>query len=224
MKKIFIFTWVLSMCLFVYICFSGYLNLQKAATYRYGSRGQVVIEIQTRLKKWGYYKGPVDGVYGYQTYTAVKYFQRKNRLTPDGITGSRTLAALGINPSKITKTSTTGSQNVNLLGRIINGESRGEVYIGQVAVGGVIMNRVRDPRFPNTIAGVVYQPGAFTAVSDGQIHASLEDTPQKAARDAINGWDPSGGAIYYYNPAKTTNKWIWSRPVIKRIGKHVFCK
>ena len=110
-----------------------------------------------------------------------------------------------------------------MLSRAINGEARGEPYIGQVAVGGVIMNRVRDPRFPKTIAGVIYQPGAFTAISDGQIHAVLEATPTKAANDALNGWDPSGGAVYYYNPAKTTNKWIWSRPVIKRIGSHVFC-
>ncbi|SEF38738.1 N-acetylmuramoyl-L-alanine amidase [Caloramator fervidus] len=114
--------------------------------------------------------------------------------------------------------------DVNLLARAINGEARGEPYIGQVAVGAVIINRTRDPRFPNTIAGVIYQPGAFTAVSDGQINAKLEKTPVRAANDALNGWDPSGGALYYYNPAKTTNKWIWSRPVIKRIGKHVFCK
>lgn len=223
MKKVFLITWTLFMGIMIYICIYNLSGVKEAATYKYGSRGQVVIQIQTRLKKWGYYKGPVDGIYGYQTYTAVKYFQRKNKLYPDGIAGSKTLAALGINASNTTKT-VTGSQNVNMLARAINGEARGEVYIGQVAVGGVIMNRVRDPRFPSTIAGVVYQPGAFTAVSDGQIHANMEPTSQKAASDAINGWDPSGGAVYYYNPAKTTNKWIWSRPVIKKIGKHVFCK
>lgn len=223
MKKYFLITWAVFMAVLIYIGVINYADSREAATYKYGSRGQVVIQIQTKLKKWGYYKGPVDGIYGYQTYTAVKYFQRKNKLNPDGITGPKTLAALGINP-KSTTTAVTGSQNLNLLARAINGEARGEVYIGQVAVGGVIMNRVRDPKFPNTIPGVIYQPGAFTAISDGQIHASLEETPKKAAQDAINGWDPSGGAIYYYNPAKTTNKWIWSRPIIKRIGKHVFCR
>lgn len=223
MKKVFLVTWTLFMGIMIYICIYNIGLVKEAATYRYGSRGQVVIQIQTRLKKWGYYKGPVDGAYGYQTYTAVKYFQRKHGLYPDGVAGTKTLAALGINAANTTRT-VTGSQNVNLLARTINGEARGETYTGQVAVGGVIMNRVRDPRFPKTVAGVIYQPGAFTAVSDGQIHANLEPTPQRAARDAINGWDPSGGAIYYYNPAKTTNKWIWSRPIIKRIGKHIFCK
>lgn len=223
MKRLFIITWAIFMAVLLYICTINYIDSRETVTYKYGSRGQVIIQIQTKLKKWGYYKGPVDGIYGYQTYTAVKYFQRKNKLYPDGITGPKTLAALGINPKNTTST-VTGSQNLNLLAKAINGEARGEVYIGQVAVGGVIMNRVRDPKFPNTIPGVIYQPGAFTAISDGQIHASLEPTSQKAAQDAINGWDPSGGAIYYYNPAKTTNKWIWSRPIIKRIGKHVFCK
>lgn len=222
MKKIFIFTWIICLAALIYLSYNNLDNARQAVAYRYGSRGQVVIQIQTKLKKWGYYKGVVDGRYGYQTYTAVKYFQRKNGLTPDGIAGSRTLAALGINAT--TSRPVTGSQNLTLMSRAINGEARGEPYIGQVAVGGVIMNRVRDPRFPNTIAGVIYQPGAFTAISDGQIHAAMEESPTRAARDAINGWDPSGGAIYYYNPAKTTNKWIWSRPVIKTIGTHVFCK
>lgn len=202
---------------------SSYPRTQYTISYKYGSRGTTVRQIQTRLKNWGYYKGNVDGIYGYKTVQAVKYFQSKHGLKADGIAGSRTLAAIGINPGAAAKPS-TGSQNINLLSKAINGESRGEPYIGQVAVGGVIMNRVSDPRFPNTIAGVIYQTGAFTAVSDGQIHAELVETSTKAAIDAINGWDPSGGAIYYYNPAKTTNKWIWSRPVIKKIGKHVFCK
>lgn len=211
------------MTILLYFIFSSYPKTQFTVTYRYGSRGTTVRQIQTRLKNWGYYKGNVDGIYGYQTTQAVKYFQRKHGLTADGIAGPRTLAAIGINPGAGAKTA-TGSQNTTLLSRAINGEARGEPYIGQVAVGGVIMNRVRDPRFPNTIAGVIYQPGAFTAISDGQIHAELVETSTRAANDALNGWDPSGGAIYYYNPAKTTNKWIWSRPVIKRIGKHVFCK
>lgn len=222
MRKIFVLVWGLSISFLLYTIFSGYSSAMPAVAYKYGSRGTTVKQIQTRLKSWGYYKGSVDGIYGYQTVQAVKYFQRKHGLKADGIAGARTLAAIGINPGTAAKTA-TGSQNTNLLSKAINGEARGEPYIGQVAVGGVIMNRVRDPRFPNTIAGVIYQPGAFTAISDGQIHAELEESPTRAANDALNGWDPSGGAIYYYNPAKTTNKWIWSRPVIKRIGKHVFC-
>ncbi|WP_423244810.1 spore cortex-lytic enzyme [Fonticella tunisiensis] len=226
MKKIFIIAWTMCMIYFAALSVNYYSQIQSAIAYRYGSRGQVVREIQSRLKRWGYYKGSVDGIYGYRTYLAVKSFQRKNGLRADGIAGNRTLAALGINPGRTASSRTTaaGSQNLNLLARLINGEARGEPYIGQVAVGGVIMNRVRDPRFPNTIPGVIYQPGAFTAIVDGQIHARILPTSQKAAQDALNGWDPSGGALYYYNPAKTTNKWIWSRPIIKRIGKHVFCK
>lgn len=198
-----------------------------AVTYSYGSRGSVVKEIQTRLKRWGYYNGSVDGIYGYATLAAVKQFQRKNKLSIDGVVGNKTLAALGINTGTASKpaasTSNTNNQNVLLLARLINGEARGEPYEGQVAVGAVVLNRTRDPRFPNTIAGVIYQPGAFTAIVDGQIHAEIQQSSINAARDALNGWDPSGGAVFYYNPAKTTNKWIWSRPLIKIIGKHRFC-
>ena len=116
--------------------------------------------------------------------------------------------------------------DVQLIARAINGEARGEPYEGQVAVGAVILNRVKSSKFPNTIAGVIYEPGAFTAVSDGQINVPIEEgsTVVKAARDALNGWDPTGGAIYYFNPSTATNKWIWSRPLIKTIGKHRFCK
>ena len=223
MKKTFMLLWSVAFVYFVWLIAGSFTYLKTAISYRWGSRGSTVIEIQTRLKNWGYYKGTVDGVYGYQTYSAVKYFQRSNGLNPDGITGSRTLAALGINVSNSSSNS-SGTQNQYLLGRCITGEARGEPYIGQVAVGGVIINRTRDPRFPSTIAGVIYQPGAFTAVSDGQINIPPQETCLKAAGDSLNGWDPSGGAIYYYNPAKTTNKWIWSRPVIKTIGDHVFCK
>lgn len=198
-----------------------------AVTYSYGSRGSVVREIQTRLKRWGYYNGSVDGIYGYATLAAVKQFQKKNKLSVDGVVGNKTLAALGINTGTASKstaaTSSTNDQNVLLLARLINGEARGEPYEGQVAVGAVVLNRTRDPRFPNTIAGVIYQPGAFTAIVDGQIHAEIQQSSINAARDALNGWDPSGGALYYFNPAKTTNKWIWSRPLIKVIGKHRFC-
>lgn len=131
-----------------------------------------------------------------------------------------------IKPKNVTAASNSNStSDVQLLARAINGEARGEPYEGQVAVGAVILNRVKSPKFPNTIAGVIYEPGAFTAVSDGQINVAISEgsTVVKAARDALNGWDPSGGAIYYFNPATATNKWIWSRPLIKTIGKHRFC-
>lgn len=204
-----------------------YSSAVKAVTYRYGSSGTVVTRIQTRLKSWGYYTGSVDGRYGYLTYLAVKKFQGKVGLNPDGIAGNSTLSALGL-PTGTTTTATqkysSNSQDLLLLSRLINGEARGEPYAGQVAVGAVVLNRTRDPRFPSTVAGVIYQPGAFTAIVDGQIHATIVQSSKNAARDALNGWDPSGGAVYYYNPAKTTNKWIWSRPVITVIGKHKFCR
>lgn len=193
---------------------------------KYGSRGTQVKTVQTKLKKWGYYTGSVDGIYGWRTRTAVVKFQRKNGLRADGVVGDATAKALGIFEPKKTATRGTVTRNneVYTLAQAINGEARGEPYIGQVAVAACILNRVDDPRFPNTIAGVIYQPGAFTAVADGQMFLTPNDSAFKAARDALNGWDPSGGAVFYYNPAKTTNKWIWSRPVIKVIGKHYFCK
>ncbi len=194
----------------------------KAALSYYGSRGSEVVQIQTRLKKWGYYDGPIDGIFGPKTYQAVRYFQAKNGLKVDGIVGPQTLAALGLPTGKTGGTST--NKDLNLLAHLIYGEARGEPYVGQVAVGAVVINRTRDSRFPKTIAGVIYQPGAFTAVADGQINLQPDATAYKAARDALNGWDPTYGCIYYYNPATATSKWIWSRPVIVRIGKHNFCK
>lgn len=191
------------------------------ALSRLGSTGSEVKQIQTKLKNWGYYNGSVDGVYGSGTESAVKSFQKKNGLTADGIAGSTTLAAMGISSSS---SSSASNNDVYLLARAINGEARGEPYSGQVAVGAVILNRVKHPSFPNTVAGVVYQPGAFTAVSDGQIDAAMTSSCERAARDALNGWDPTGGAIYYYNPITATNQWIRSRPIILTIGKHVFCK
>ena len=183
--------------------------------------------MQRRLKNWGYYDGPVDGVYGAKTYRAVRKFQAKNGLRVDGIVGPETKRALGIptgTPAYKATRGVTDRDNVYLLAQAIHGEARGEPYIGQVAVGAVILNRVRHPSFPNTIAGVIFQPGAFTAVTDGQMFLPPNDTALKAARDALNGWDPTGGAIYYYNPAKTTNRWIYTRPVVKVIGKHWFAK
>lgn len=188
---------------------------------RYGSTGNEVTQIQTKLKRWGYYNGSVDGIYGTKTYNAVKYFQRKNGLTVDGIAGKKTLAAMGIYSNTTTGTNTA---NVELLAKLINGEARGEPYKGMVAVGAVVLNRVNDSKFPSTIAGVIYQAGAFDAVADGQINMTPSTSAYNAARDALNGWDPSGGAIYYFNPATATNKWIWSRPLTVVIGNHRFCK
>ena len=192
---------------------------------KYGSRGSEVTQIQTKLKRWGYYSGNVDGIYGTQTVNAVKYFQRKNGLTADGIAGPATLKAMGIMTSSTTSSNSSNyNSNLNLLARLIYGEARGEPYTGQVAVGAVVMNRVKSSSFPNTISGVIYQSGAFDVVSDGQINLTPNSTAQKAAQDALNGWDPSYGAIYYFNPSTATNKWIWSRPMTVTIGKHRFCK
>lgn len=191
----------------------------QAASYRQGASGETVKTIQTKLKNWGYYSGSVDGYYGSQTTAAVKYFQRKNGLTADGVAGTATLAALGISSSS----NSNQSNNVALLAKVISAEARGEPYTGQVAVGAVILNRVDHPSFPNSISGVVYQPGAFTCMVDGQIDQPVADSCYQAARDAINGWDPTGGAIYYFNPDTATSSWIWSRPLLVTIGKHRFC-
>jgi len=207
-----------------YLYITPYNNANDAVVYYYGSKDDIVYKIQYNLKKWGYYSGEIDGIYGYQTYKAVKSFQAKNGLKQDGMVGDETLAALGLQSTNTSTNTTSNSQDVTLLAKLINGEARGEPYEGQVAVGAVVLNRTRDPRFPSTIAGVIYQPGAFTAIVDGQISSKLEQSSINAARDALNGWDPSGGAVYYFNPAKTTNEWIWSRPLIKIIGKHRFCR
>ena len=194
----------------------------QAVTYRQGSTGEQVRIIQSKLKNWGYYDGTVDGIFGSRTAEAVKYFQRKNGLTADGIVGPATLRALGMTTGGGSGSSSQ-SASLDLLARVISAEARGEPYSGQVAVGAVILNRVEHPSFPNTVAGVVYQPGAFTCMVDGQIDQPVADSAYRAARDALNGADPSGGAIYYFNPSTATSGWIWSRPLIKVIGKHRFC-
>lgn len=201
-------------------------------TLYWGSSGDEVKTLQNTLKKWGYYDGPIDGVYGGGTFTAVKEFQRKNGLGVDGVVGPTTAKAMGLRIDGNKKGGDSGyspgnkgvsrDEEITLLAKAITGEARGEPYLGQVAVGGVILNRVKSPSFPNTIAGVIYQPGAFTAVSDGQINLAPVESSIKAARDALNGWDPSYGAIYYWNPATATSKWIWTREVRLKIGKHWF--
>lgn len=199
-------------------------NSKVEALSKYGSRGTEVRTIQEKLKRWGYYSGSVDGIYGSQTVSAVKSFQKKNGLTVDGIAGTQTLKAMGITSSSSSSSSSNNSSNVNLLARVVYGEARGEAYTGQVAVAAVVLNRVKSSKFPNSISGVVYQSGAFDAVADGQINMTPDTTAKKAAQDALNGWDPSYGAIYYFNPSTATNKWIWSRPMTVTIGKHRFCK
>ena len=198
-----------------------------AAVY-WGSRGETVRRVQQKLRQWGYYDGEVDGVFGQETYDAVVYFQKKNGLKADGVAGSATLEAMGIvasAPKAVAASASAASSyasDVELLARLINGEARGEPYVGMVAVGAVVLNRVRSSRFPNTIAGVIYQAGAFDAVADGQINLTPSEQCRRAARDALNGWDPTGGCLYYYNPATATSKWIWTREVRLNIGDHSF--
>lgn len=189
-----------------------------------GSRGQEVRRIQQKLRELGLYSGSVDGIYGVSTQKAVRQFQKNCGITVDGIAGSKTLLYLGLGNSTTQSSGGYNSSDVYLLAKIIAAEARGETYVGQVAVGAVVLNRVRHSSFPDTISGVVYQSGAFSAVRDSNWSVAPDATAQKAARDAINGWDPTGGAIYYYNPAKTSNTWIRKRTVVATIGSHVFCK
>ncbi|MCL1965236.1 MAG: spore cortex-lytic enzyme [Firmicutes bacterium] len=202
----------------------------EAETLYWGSRGDMVKTVQQKLKNWGYYTDTADGVFGQSTYNAVIAFQKKNGLTADGVVGKATFAALGIStasasdgsPPGATTASSSNSSDLELLARCVYGEARGEPYIGKVAVAAVVLNRVRSPSFPSTIAGVIYQAGAFTAVSDGQFYLTPDADAYRAARDALNGWDPTYGCLYYYNPSKVVSQWIWSREVRLRIGKHAF--
>jgi len=205
------------------------------ALSKLGSRGDEVRQIQEKLKSLGYNVGAVDSIYGSMTEAAVKKYQQDNGLTGDGIAGPITLGRLGISSTNTTNTTNTAntantpnnavnSGDKNLLARMISAEARGEVYVGQVAVGAVILNRVKHPSFPNTVSGVIYQPGAFSSINDGQFNQPVSASANNAATDAMNGWDPTGGAIYFYNPAKTSNQWMLSRPVVYRVGGHVFTK
>ena len=216
----------------LFLCLFSFQTETEDVLSKMGSRGSEVRTIQTKLKNWGYFFDKVDGIYGEKTRDAVIWFQKKNGLTADGIAGSATLKAMGIYSSSSSGSSGSGSgsgggkysqSDYNLLARLISAEARGESYTGQVAVGAVVLNRVEHPSFPNTISGVVYQKGAFSCLDDGQFNQPVAESCYRAAQDALNGWDPSGGAIYYYNPVTATNKWIRSRPVIVKIGKHLFC-
>lgn len=185
-----------------------------------GSSGTEVTQIQQALKDRGLFTVNVTGYYGTITQRAVRKFQQQQGLTVDGIAGPQTLRALGIMSGTVP---TATEANINLLARIISAEARGEAYIGQVAVGAVVLNRVEHPSFPDSLSGVIYQPGAFTAITDGQYNEPISTSAYNAAKDAINGWDPSGGALYYYNPKRAISAWIFTRPIITVIGKHRFC-
>ncbi len=217
MKKIYHFL----LFVMVLIIVATAVGTNVSALSKYGSTGNEVTQIQQKLSSLGFYNGAIDGIYGNQTKSAVIAFQKSVGLTPDGIAGSKTLLYLGLSGSSQNYGYT--QSEIDLLARTISAESRGEPYEGQVAVGAVILNRVEHPSFPNTIAGVIYQSGAFSCIDDGQINSPVSETSKRAAVDAINGWDPSGGCIYYYNPVTATSKWIRSRPIITTIGKHVFC-
>ena len=200
-------------------------SVARAETVYWGSRGETVRQVQTKLKQWGYYAGSVDGVFGQSTYEAVTWFQRANGLTADGTVGGATLAALGISAQSAegtTAASAAGTSDVELLAHCVYGEARGEPYVGKVAVAAVVLNRVKSSSFPNTISGVIYQDGAFTCVSDGQLYLTPDEDAYRAARDALNGWDPTYGCLYYYNPATAVSAWIWSREVRLTIGAHSF--
>ncbi|MGG3797638.1 spore cortex-lytic enzyme [Metabacillus fastidiosus] len=201
-----------------------------------GAVGEDVIELQSRLKYIGFYKGEIDGAFGWGTYWALRNFQSEFGLPIDGLAGLKTKQKLesttkynkGANETqKATATNVPSgfSQNdIQLMANAVHGEARGEPYVGQVAVAAVILNRVNSPSFPNTVSAVIFEPRAFTAVADGQIWLTPNETSKKAVLDAINGWDPTGNAIYYFNPDTATSGWIWGRPQIKQIGKHIFCK
>lgn len=227
-KKILIFVralTVFALCsslMLSFVNFSESRSPSVSVLSKLGSRGDEVRKIQKKLKELGLYSGSVDGIYGTGTQNAVKKFQKNCGLTVDGIAGSKTLLYLGLGSSA--SSSGYSSSDVSLLAKIISAEARGESYTGQVAVGAVVLNRVSHSSFPDTVAGVVYQKGAFDAVTDSNWNAQVTSSAKKAAQDALNGWDPTGGAIYYYNPATAKSKWILSRPVITTIGNHVFCK
>ncbi len=236
MKKSFKIGVIAMLIMLVIACASTFLlnqnNLEiiePTAIINSSSSSSDIKLVQKKLKNWGYYKGNVDGIYGSGTKSAVRLFQKRNGLKVDGIVGNKTLAAMGITSSMLSGGSqSTGSVNgysssdVKLLARLIYAEARGESYTGQVAVGAVVLNRVKSSSFPNTISGVIYQPYAFTCVNDGQINLTPNNTAYSAARDAMNGWDPSYGSLYYYNPQVATSSWIYTRPTVVTIGRHVF--
>lgn len=219
---------ILSLAIIICIASVVKINAEKTEAQqvlsKLGSRGDEVRRIQTKLKSLGFFNGTVDGIYGVKTQRAVRDFQKSVGITADGIAGQKTLLYMGLGSGSSSNTGGYSSSDIYLLAKVIAAEARGESYTGQVAVGAVVLNRVDSASFPDTVSGVVYQKGAFSAVTDSNWSVAPDSTSKKAAQDAINGWDPSGGALYYYNPAKTSNQWIRTRPVITAIGSHLFCK
>ena len=225
----------LTIILLAFVVLAGVLSfflptddgVAEAAVLKQGSSGATVKTMQTKLINWGYLSGKADGIFGAKTKAAVIKFQRNNGLAADGIVGTKTAQAMGLKLSGSTTSSSpsgsSSSTDLNLLARVVYGEARGEPYTGQVAVAAVVLNRVRSSSFPNSIAGVVYQSGAFDCVADGQINLSPNQSAYNAARDALNGWDPSYGCLFYYNPRTATSKWMLSRTVKLNIGNHAFC-
>lgn len=224
-KSVFlIFALALALATILSLLFIETPDVAQAAVLKQGSRGDSVKTVQQKLIRWGYLKGSADGIFGAKTKAAVIAFQKKNGLTADGIIGTRTAQALGISLSGTTSSSSSASStDLNLLARVVYGEARGEPYTGQVAVAAVVLNRVRSSSFPNSVAGVVYQSGAFDCVSDGQINLTPNQSAYNAAKDALNGWDPTYGCLFYYNPRTATSKWMLSRTVKLSIGNHAFC-
>lgn len=235
---------IYGLCLLILAVAVGYEPImglaQTRPTLYWGSPETAhVYDVQARLKQWGYYNGAIDGVYGAGTYEAVRLFQSRNGLRVDGVVGPTTWQALGFATSggggggtRTQPTATPASagavsrrDDVSLLSRVVNGEAEAEPYLGKVAVAAVILNRVRDSRFPNSLSGVIYQPLAFESVANGQIwRRSPSSESVRAAQDAINGWDPTYGAVYFWNPSKPVNPWVWSRQIVSRVGNHVFAK
>ena len=225
-SAILIFALALALATILSLLFIETPDVAQAAVLKQGSRGDSVKTVQQKLIRWGYLKGSADGIFGAKTKAAVIAFQKKNGLTADGIIGTRTAQALGISLSGATSSSSSSSASstdLNLLARVVYGEARGEPYTGQVAVAAVVLNRVRSSSFPNSVAGVVYQSGAFDCVSDGQINLTPNQSAYNAAKDALNGWDPTYGCLFYYNPRTATSKWMLSRTVKLSIGNHAFC-
>jgi N-acetylmuramoyl-L-alanine amidase len=218
--------YAVALALTLALCFLLQASVYAAATLKVGSSGADVTTLQTKLKRWGYYSGAIDGKFGAQTKNAVIYFQQTNGLVADGVVGPATARAMGLTLTASSSGSGSNSSGNNsdlyLLARVVYGEARGEPYKGQVAVAAVILNRVKSSEFPNSISGVVYQSGAFDAVADGQVNLTPDETAIKAAKDAMNGWDPTNGCLYYYNPETSTNKWMLSLPVTLSIGRHNF--
>lgn len=208
----------------VFVSFDTQTDVADSAVLKQGSRGDLVKKLQTKLINWGYMTGKADGIFGAKTKSAVIYFQKRNGLSADGIVGTKTAQALGISLTGSTSSGgNTSSTDLNLLARVVYGEARGEPYTGQVAVAAVVLNRVKSSSFPNSVAGVVYQSGAFDCVADGQINLSPNQSAYNAAKDALNGWDPTYGCLFYYNPRTATSKWMLSRTVKLNIGNHAFC-